>query len=585
MLRHAWCTEEVRTTLRRELDTAMQGRKNPLPSEVLDHIFQEPPGTLLNYLEVLAIEYGASRHLRFPPRLRDDIPPSELILRVPPLIDTTQQPTLISAIEALEEYNKFLEKKTAKFNVQTVRSLALMQKSSPAIARVPAPDANTTESKLRQVLHVMEVEKLKDRLDATDKTQSLKLLEYSTIYSREIRLLACYNEYFKQTFNLDIPPPGTVEGWPVYDRLLKHVDEWTRVVFQRPAVINSTVIKSAHDLVEHVVHLLTDHCKTQLATVYHETAAVRTGPPSDHRNAIRQEAEALATEIDWLMEELVPVAQMCVSSQFLRPLVGATRAFEQVRAHREATITTYTSGVMRFMHDHLEAVVSRTEILVYHHQALRDASYLRPLYKAGPSDMVPKGPPPRTKAQDIRSFRKNATASENLMYYMKLYAPAPLIVPSIYAPPAPSVLRRFVHDRAEKGDKMLKDMHILFEVAVKACLTDRELGGELLLESLLADSSPDPAEPGSAYKDSELERSIEVLRGQAQQVQQMFKELNLDGIANAPDFVAHAYRQNAERLDAKVGEDCFRHGENKRPSCLTCVRCLKFEQFLRRWSS
>jgi len=239
---------------------------------------------------------------------------------------------------------------------------------------------------------------------------------------------------------------------------------------------------------------------------------------------------------------------------------------------------------MRFLNEHLAAVAKRTEILVYHHKALRDASYVRQLKEAGSLDKVPQEMP-RTMAQGIHHFRKNATAAENMQYYMKLYGAVPVEVPSLFPRPTPSVLDEYVRNRAQKGDTMLEDLHKLFEAATKAGLTDRELGGELLLESLLADSSPKSGQLGSAYKDSELESSIAVLRSQAKQIQEMFKELNLDGIANASDFVAHAYRQNVERLNAKVGEDCFRRGENKSPGCLNCVRCLRFEEFLRKWGS
>jgi len=65
--------------------------------------------------------------------------------------------SLATAAGTLEAYNKFLEQKTGKFKVQTVRSLALMQESSPAIATIPAPGANTTEAKVRKLMHMQKV--------------------------------------------------------------------------------------------------------------------------------------------------------------------------------------------------------------------------------------------------------------------------------------------------------------------------------------------------------------------------------------------------------------------------------------------
>jgi hypothetical protein len=239
---------------------------------------------------------------------------------------------------------------------------------------------------------------------------------------------------------------------------------------------------------------------------------------------------------------------------------------------------------MRFMNDRLSAVAKRTQVLVYHHQALQNAAWLGQLKEARSEDMVPNRMP-CTLAQNTQSFGEYSTASENLQVFMQLYGAVPVDLDPPYPKATPSLLNEFIQSRAHKGDTLLQDLHKLFEAAAKAGLTDRELGGELLLESLLADSIAGSAKSGSVYKDAQVEGSIAMLRDQAQQIQAMFKELKLDGPASAPDYIAHAYRQTTDRLASKVGEDCFREGKNPEPTCSTCLRCLRFEEFVRKWGA
>lgn len=231
------------------------------------------------------------------------------------------------------------------------------------------------------------------------------------------------------------------------------------------------------------------------------------------------------------------------------------------------------------MNDRLSAVTERTQNLVYHHQALQSVAQIRHSKEASsPVDIVP-GRDSHTLAQKTQAQRKYATASENLQAFMKLYGAIPIHVDNPFPKPTPSILEEYVQNRAHKGDTLLQDLHKSFEAAAKSGLTDKELGGELLLDSLLADSAASPLHVGSVYKDTQLEGSIALLGSQAKQIQEMFKELKLDGPAAASDYVAHAYRQTADRQAAKVGKKPFRSGDNSN------IRCDKFEDFVRRWAS
>jgi hypothetical protein len=72
------------------------------------------------------------------------------------MINKTQS-SLATAADTLEAYNRFLEQKTGKFKIQTVRSLVLMQETSPTNAAIPVPGGNTTEAKVRKLAHMQKV--------------------------------------------------------------------------------------------------------------------------------------------------------------------------------------------------------------------------------------------------------------------------------------------------------------------------------------------------------------------------------------------------------------------------------------------
>lgn len=310
---------------------------------------------------------------------------------------------------------------------------------------------------------------------------------------------------------------------------------------------------------------------------------------------MHDEAADLVKEIDWLWEEVIPVAHMSVTAQYLRPVLKTFENWERSKLFRDAVVTTYvrnlptvfsictnkekTSGVLKFMNDRLNAVAERTQILVYHYQALNKVGQVRQSNQASDSTEKIPGRVPHNRAQDAQTQCKRTTTSENLRDFMQIYGAIPIHTNDSLSNPTASLLEEYVQTRARKGDALLEDLHKLFEATTKSGLTDRELGGELLLDSLLADSATSPAQPASVYKDTQLEGSIAMLQGQVEQVQEMFKSLKLEGPASAPDYVSHSYQQTVDRLAANVGERCLR-GENS-----NCVRCVKFEEFVRKWGS
>ncbi|TGJ87697.1 hypothetical protein E0Z10_g1075 [Xylaria hypoxylon] len=581
-------TSEEINKLRDELRSLkLKGTPNSLDEATVEEILLLPPSVFFEAVRGLTLAFGPlstfpALEYPFAAIASRDEPQSR---RPNPIIDDGAS-FLEDALTALVGYNKLLEDKVAKFSVQSVRSIATLRESSASNHDITSLDERTTETKLHKSLHEQQIAILRQSSDSHDKNRSLRLEEYDRLFYDEILFLNCFDTLFDKNYQ---SAPREASPWSEYDYVLQHIERWRHLVnvdsYEGEATINRAQ--------EHV----------QLANVFQENI-VRNVARSDHRKVVHDEAADIIKEIDWLWEEVVPVAHMSVSAQFLRPVLTRFKNWKDSKNLREAIVTTYVrplltafdirtnqkkvSGVLRFMNDRLSAVAERTQILVYHHQALHNVAQVRQLNEtSSPVGMV-TGHVPHTLAHKTQSHNmqlqnQQSTASDKLRAFMQVYGAIPIHVDDPFPRPTPSLLDEYVQNRAYKGDTLLQDLHKLFEAAAKSGLTDQELGGELLLESLLADSAASPIHPGSVYKDTQLEGSIEILRGQAKHIQEMFKDLKLEGPAMAPDYVAHAYRRTADQLPAKVGERCFKGGDNPNSACRACIRCLKFEEFVRKW--
>ncbi|KAI8625298.1 hypothetical protein F5Y19DRAFT_450945 [Xylariaceae sp. FL1651] len=493
------------------------------------------------------------------------------------------------ALRALAGYNKLLEEKVAKFNIQVVRSLAALRKARDFDGDITIPEFRTTEMKLRKLLHVEQIARLRNSFDARGRAQDQRLEEFSLLFRNEVLFLNCFDKFFDNKYDLAAARDTSTVTWDEYDRVLWHIQQWGHIATLKFPQ-GEAVVDDARRLVSQLVYMITEHCKVQLSTVFHENLEaldnIKTHTPTtntakgSHTQALDDERKSILREIDWLWEEVIPVAHMCVSAQFLHQVLKQVKNWQQQELYRNSVVTTYAAGVLRFLNERLEAVAERTQMLVYHHQTLRNSAlYYQLMKRPAPVPTTLR----HTMARNTKPFRSNATAVENLRYIMELYGAIPMQVDNSRLKPGPSLLEEYVQKRAQKGDTFLQDLHKLFEAATKSGLTDTELGVEMLQESLFADSSASSKVLSGPFMDPQIEKPISMLRSQAKLVQEVFKELKLDGPAAAPDFVAHAYRQTADRLAAKDGEDCWKSGQNTNPACLTCIRCLKFEAFLRKW--
>ncbi|KAI0553011.1 hypothetical protein F4679DRAFT_533248 [Xylaria curta] len=546
--------------LRDELHSLkLKGVIDDLDDNAIEEILHLPPSLFYEAVHHLGLAFGPLSS--FPARDKAKSKPPN------PVIDDGAS-FLEDSLTALNDYNKLLEEKIAKFKIQSTRSLATLKESSEVDDNIAALHEKIAEVKSRKSIHAQQIASLKNSLTSYDKNHTSKLEKYDQLFWNEILLLNCYNALSDNSHHPAQQVTSSQGLWDEYDYVLQHTERWRRLV-NVDSHESEVIINRAREHVNQLVYSITRHCQAQLATIFYES--IRDSAARSDHVAVHDEAADIVKEIDWLWEEVIPVAHMSVSAQYLRPVLKTFENWERSKLYSDAIVITYASGVLKFMNDRLSAVAERTQTLVYHHRALNDVAGVRQSSEAPDSTEKASGRVPHALAQDSQTQRKYAAASENLRAFMQIYGAVPVHNGDSLPKMTVSLLDEHVQTRNRKGDALLQDLHKIFEAATKSGLTDRELGGESLLESLLADSATSLTQPGSVYKDAQLEGSIAMLQGQTEQVQEVFNSLKLDGPASASDYVTHSHRQTIDRLAAKDGKQCLR-GD-------------KFEEFVRRWGS
>ncbi|KAI0528031.1 hypothetical protein F5B22DRAFT_16465 [Xylaria bambusicola] len=548
--------------LRDELRSLSLNETSGLDEDAIEELLSLPPTLFFEAVRNLALAFGP---LSTFPALDNpfgavaphDTPPSR---RPNPVLDDGVS-SLEDAVAALDGYNKLLEEKVAKFRVQSSRSLATLKEASESDHDTRAINEMINETRLRKLHHMQEIDSIKKTLDSYDEKYSSGHKEYNTAFWREILLLNSHNP---SSDKHNLPALTDTSFWNEYDYMLQNIQRWRDLVGTDSSKAGEATINRAAQLTNGLVYVITRRCETQLATVFYENLISSLRQPGE-KKIEHDDAADIIKDIDELWEEVVPVADMSVSAQFLRPIFTLYNDWESSKNSRIDTMTTYATGVMRFMNDRLDVVAKRAQALVHHQQALHKVASLRrhdeisSATATQTSHILSHKPPP---------VSEKAPQQEDLQAYMQLYGVVPTHADDPSSKPTPSLLDEYVQNRAHKGDVLLHDLHRIFEKGAKSSLTDRELGGELLLESLLADSAAHPTKPGSVYKDTQLEGSIEMLQDQAEQVKTIFNDLKMDGPASAPEYVAQAYRQITDQLKGK--------GSPK-------TDCPKLEEFLQKW--
>ncbi|KAL7626482.1 hypothetical protein AAE478_003254 [Parahypoxylon ruwenzoriense] len=481
------------------------------------------------------------------------------------------------------QYNNILEKILVKYKDYVRRSIVNMKSFPETSKQTSVAEQKITALTLRKELLKKEINSLQDKVQ-----NRVDLLE--GLVRAESKIAETDGDFYEENYK-PIALKSVLEStFPSYDHILSRLKalHWE---LSYDTVEDEVILYTARRHASQIVLSLATKCRASLDTVFLEAASTynQNAPyVSDYARAINDERNAVHAEIQSLWDEMVPLAHMVVEKDFLKPILKRIEMCNEQQTVRDATISVYTSAMLRFMNFRLRVIADRIGMLVYHHQTLFAAfSYVNSKAETQSSKAL-ETTNAHVVQNDEKGERKGSTLLEAIRRKMELYGSIPINIGKPYRTPHMQItkLDRYVLTRQQKGDDLARNMHRFFEMAVSAELTDAELGGQLLLDSVIADSASGCRSGGRVYEDQQVEDSVSTMKSQVEEVQTVFRQLRDEGIgapSSAPDFVAYAYNKAAKQLANKSGEGCYHLENQDEISCQNCKRCLKFASLIRQW--
>lgn len=171
------------------------------------------------------------------------------------------------------------------------------------------------------------------------------------------------HESFSDKHNL--PASTDTSIWNEYDYVLQHIQRWGDLVgtdsssageatINRAAqlmngyVVCPYITKHRYSLRLRLVYVITRRCQAQLATIFLENLVGNENHPG-HQKAAYGEAADIIKDIDELWEEVVPVADMSISAQFLRPIFTLYKDWESSKNSRMDIVITYVTSPFTYL--------------------------------------------------------------------------------------------------------------------------------------------------------------------------------------------------------------------------------------------
>ncbi|KAI0166528.1 hypothetical protein GGR57DRAFT_496792 [Xylariaceae sp. FL1272] len=526
------------------------------------------------FIDALASEYGP---LQSWPTAQQSFPGTKF---------SSSKPSPEMLLRQMLDHNQFLGDKVEKFNIQSTRSHSTVQDLTQSQDDLALLKGRIAELESRRE----ELIEMTDNLQSTCSNGKV-IQDFDRLFQTVFLSLVLSDKARLETSSTDL------DLWLGCDTILQNLQKWGKLItLEEPEASKSVedvqsfvnelspltlrrVLKQCKQLTKNrLVFTITQHCQIQLSTRFQESLEKHYHKPaidvSQRSRALQQEKESISNEIDWLWEEIIPVANMCVVGQFQKPVLNRYKTSARQRNSQNTTVTKYVLGVLQYLDERLGRVTERTQTLVYHRQALHHGQNYMPPANNNIALQTQTLPPAGKKQAD----RQRRAALESLKSQMELYGTIPVNDSTASASQTPAVLSGYTRNRAQKVDVLHQDMQITFERATKAGIGNHEHGIELLWESITSEVSSDQ----DVHADVELEQLIRTLGDQAEQIQRRFQELSC-GDMTAPEYIAHARSQVATRLTDNGANSVLGRREKTGLAAHTSFRGPDFDDFLRRW--
>lgn len=473
---------------------------------------------------------------------------------------TTNQNLIRDATHDIIQYNSVLEKLLAKYRDYVRSSVASAQRhpetdGGASVVEQKIAKLSARKDSLKKEIHSLE-DKINNRFDQLGgiSRTDLGVVEAEEDSSNQNWQSVALTEVFKTTF-------------PSYDHILSRLDA-LHSELDCDVGEDDEILLTARRHASQIVLSLATKCRASLDTVFLEASLTynrRASYASNYSRDINDERNAVYAEIQSLWDEMVPLSHMVVENEYLKPILKKTETRSDRQVARDKIVSRYTSAMLLFMNERLRILVSRIQMLVYHHQTLLNAfTYVNS--KAGSKTAKGLGTvkthPPQTKES---GKSKSHTLMDTIRRQMELYGSVPIDVDkksqAAHTPTSRmqvNKLDRYVTSRQKKGDDLARNVHSYFERAAKSQITDAEFGAHLLLDSVIADSTAGNQVGGHVYDDQQVEDSVATIKSQTNEIESTFRKLREGtGVPVSPlDFIPYAYNKSAKQATPDDSEKC-----------------------------
>ncbi|KAI1092370.1 hypothetical protein F5B19DRAFT_492418 [Rostrohypoxylon terebratum] len=473
---------------------------------------------------------------------------------------TISQGMIRDATHDIVQYNSVLEKLLAKYRDYVRSSVASAQRhpetdGGASILEQKIAKLSARRDSLKKEIHSLEG-KINNRVDhlGTITRTDLGVVEADGDSSDRNWQSVALTGIFRTTL-------------PSYDHILSRLDA-LHSELDYDVGEDDEILLTARRHASQIVLSLATKCRASLDTVFLEASFTynkRGSYASNYSRDINDERNAVYAEIQSLWDEMVPLSHMVVENEYLKPIMKKTETRSDRQVARDGIVSHYTTSMLLFMNERLRILVSRIQMLVYHHQTLLNAfAYVNS--KAGSKTAKGLRTAKTHLAQAKESGKsKSHTLMDTIRRQMELYGSVPIDVDkksqAAHVPTSRTQvdkLDRYVTSRRRKGDDLARNVHSYFERAAKSQITDAEFGAHLLLDSVIADSTAGNQVGGHVYDDQQVEDSVATIKSQTSEIETTFRKLRegSGGPTSPLDFVPYAYNKSAKQVTPDESAKC-----------------------------
>ncbi|KAJ4392390.1 hypothetical protein N0V85_007096 [Neurospora sp. IMI 360204] len=281
------------------------------------------------------------------------------------------------------------------------------------------------------------------------------------------------------------------------------------------------MISSLRDVCARMIKFHVEGIRTRLDRIYLETlhAAIESGAGGDGSTVTVEDVAAVQRELEELYTEILPVGQMSIEHQFLRPALDDLAAKNGRSLEQSTQAAHYIDQCLDYLLDRITTIRACLQEYLSHQQAVAEFAQLtRP--ELNTNGLLPKDSTDATSRPSASHHRRHSSFPRQLpadslspeikSILQTLGIPIPSADPALqsHLSALQSALDSTLTDRQQKRDELFSTAQSTFEDTVTKHIGDAKAALAMLRDSVLAES------PWGAVRlvDEELEESVEVIR-------------------------------------------------------------------------